>query len=159
MKNKLPLLNPNSILMSHRNGSTLFPRTQHLSPWHQIIKSSHAGQLSKPPKPPTNNPQSPYHHTTLTLGSHQFTYYYSNTDMPTIRLAASASRQINAVVVSAGLMQKTVKARIGTQKFNKFIGKVCICLAFWPFYALFPPFFFTLSFQRRKGSIEDGLMG
>lgn len=44
--------------------------------------------------------------------------------MPTIKLAASASRQINAVVVSAGLMQKTVKARIGVQKMNKFLGKV-----------------------------------
>lgn len=40
------------------------------------------------------------------------------------KLAASAQRQINAVVVSSGLMSKTVKVRIGLQKWNKHIGKV-----------------------------------
>ncbi|KAH8661630.1 hypothetical protein BGZ60DRAFT_455675 [Tricladium varicosporioides] len=39
------------------------------------------------------------------------------------KLAASASRQINAVVVSSGLMNKTVKVRIGVQKWNKHIQK------------------------------------
>jgi hypothetical protein len=42
------------------------------------------------------------------------------------KVAASASRQINAVVVSAGLMQKTVKVRVGVQKWNNHIRKV------WP---------------------------
>lgn len=46
------------------------------------------------------------------------------TKMSTQRLAASASRQINAVVVSAGLMEKTVKVRIGQQKWNAHIRKV-----------------------------------
>jgi len=39
------------------------------------------------------------------------------------KLAASASRQMNAVVVSSGLMAKTVKVRIGVQKWNKLIQK------------------------------------
>jgi len=43
--------------------------------------------------------------------------------MSTQKLAASASRQINAVVVSACLMQKTVKVRIGQQKWNAHIRK------------------------------------
>ncbi|KAF8866273.1 nucleic acid-binding protein, partial [Acephala macrosclerotiorum] len=44
-------------------------------------------------------------------------------NMSTQKLAASASRQINAVVVSAGLMEKTVKVRIGQQKWNAHIRK------------------------------------
>ncbi len=40
------------------------------------------------------------------------------------KLATAATRQINAVVVSAGLMEKTVKVRIGTQKWNNHIRKV-----------------------------------
>lgn len=44
--------------------------------------------------------------------------------MSTLKVATSASRQINAVVVSAGLMQKTVKVRIGLQKWNSHIRKV-----------------------------------
>ncbi|CZS98368.1 related to ribosomal protein [Rhynchosporium agropyri] len=43
--------------------------------------------------------------------------------MSTTKVAASATRQINAVVVSAGLMQKTVKARVGVQKWNAHIQK------------------------------------
>ncbi|KAL2072440.1 hypothetical protein VTL71DRAFT_11783 [Oculimacula yallundae] len=39
------------------------------------------------------------------------------------KVVASATRQINAVVVSAGLMQKTVKARVGVQKWNAHIQK------------------------------------
>ncbi|KAL3426313.1 ribosomal protein S17 [Phlyctema vagabunda] len=38
-------------------------------------------------------------------------------------LPRTASRQINAVVVSSGLMQKTVKVRIGTQKWDGHIQK------------------------------------
>lgn len=44
-------------------------------------------------------------------------------NMSAQKLAASASRQINAVVVSAGLMEKTVKVRIGQQKWNAHIRK------------------------------------
>ncbi|KAH7369739.1 hypothetical protein BKA65DRAFT_486904 [Rhexocercosporidium sp. MPI-PUGE-AT-0058] len=43
--------------------------------------------------------------------------------MSTPKVVASATRQINAVVVSAGLMQKTVKARVGVQKWNGHIKK------------------------------------
>ncbi|KAH6721163.1 ribosomal protein S17 [Leptodontidium sp. MPI-SDFR-AT-0119] len=43
--------------------------------------------------------------------------------MSTPKIVASATRQINAVVVSAGLMQKTVKARVGVQKWNGHIKK------------------------------------
>lgn len=38
----------------------------------------------------------------------------------------TSARAINAVVTSAGLMQKTVKVRIGTQKWNKKVRKVRI---------------------------------
>ncbi|EKD18786.1 mitochondrial 37S ribosomal protein uS17m [Drepanopeziza brunnea f. sp. 'multigermtubi'] len=43
--------------------------------------------------------------------------------MSTPKVVASATRQINGVVVSAGLMQKTVKARVGVQKWNNVIKK------------------------------------
>jgi hypothetical protein len=36
----------------------------------------------------------------------------------------TAGRTLNAVVVSAGLMQKTVKVRVGTQKWDSYIRKV-----------------------------------
>jgi small subunit ribosomal protein S17 len=36
----------------------------------------------------------------------------------------TSQRTINAVVVSAGLMQKTVKVRIGAQQWNSHIRKV-----------------------------------
>jgi len=39
------------------------------------------------------------------------------------KATTAATRQINAVVVSAGLMEKTVKVRIGTQKWNNHIRK------------------------------------
>jgi ribosomal protein S17 len=39
-------------------------------------------------------------------------------------MTAPIARSINAVVVSAGLMQKTVKVRIGTKKWHSHIGKV-----------------------------------
>jgi hypothetical protein len=44
--------------------------------------------------------------------------------MSTTKLAKAATRQINAVVVSAGLMQKTVKVRVGEQQWNGHIKKV-----------------------------------
>lgn len=47
-----------------------------------------------------------------------------STTMSVQKIAASVSRQTNAVVVSAGLMEKTVKVRVGVQKWNKHIGKV-----------------------------------
>lgn len=40
------------------------------------------------------------------------------------KIAGAMTRQTNAVVVSAGLMEKTVKVRVGVQKWNKHIGKV-----------------------------------
>ena len=51
------------------------------------------------------------------------------------KAVSSAARQINAVVVSAGLMQKTVKVRVGGQKFDRHIKKV----------NKFPPHLLTLS--------------
>jgi hypothetical protein len=39
-------------------------------------------------------------------------------------MSAPQSRVINAVVLTAGLMQKTVKVRIGGQKWNKHVRKV-----------------------------------
>ncbi|KAG9246008.1 hypothetical protein BJ878DRAFT_417909 [Calycina marina] len=39
------------------------------------------------------------------------------------KVISAAHRQINAVVLSAGLMEKTVKVRIGTQKWNAHIKK------------------------------------
>jgi len=42
----------------------------------------------------------------------------------------TAQRTINAVVVSAGLMQKTVKVRIGTQEWNSHIRKVSLSHSF-----------------------------
>jgi len=58
--------------------------------------------------------------------------------MATQQKVASAAvhgvhRQIHAVVVSAGLMEKTVKVRVATQKWNSHIKKVPI--------APFPPQF------------------
>jgi len=44
--------------------------------------------------------------------------------MNKLKVGASVARQMNAVVVSAGLMAKTVKVRIGVQKWNNHIGKV-----------------------------------
>lgn len=47
---------------------------------------------------------------------------------PAVRMKeelAKASRKINAVVVSSGLMDKTVKVRVGIQEHNWHIGKVC----------------------------------
>ncbi|RFU27894.1 hypothetical protein B7463_g8443, partial [Scytalidium lignicola] len=41
----------------------------------------------------------------------------------TLTRAAKPTRNINAVVVSAGLMHKTVKVRIGEQKWNKHVRK------------------------------------
>lgn len=38
---------------------------------------------------------------------------------------AASKTNVNAVVVSSGLMEKTVKVRIGVQKWNNHIRKVC----------------------------------
>jgi len=53
------------------------------------------------------------------------------------KIAASVTRQTNAVVVSAGLMEKTVKVRVGVQKWNNHIGKVCLSLPLILFFSLF----------------------
>jgi hypothetical protein len=53
------------------------------------------------------------------------------------KIAASVTRQTNAVVVSAGLMEKTVKVRVGVQKWNNHIGKVCLSLPLMLFPSLF----------------------
>jgi hypothetical protein len=53
------------------------------------------------------------------------------------KIAASVTRQTNAVVVSAGLMEKTVKVRVGVQKWNNHIGKVCLSLPLILFLSLF----------------------
>jgi hypothetical protein len=52
------------------------------------------------------------------------------TKMSIQKIAASVTRQTNAVVVSAGLMEKTVKVRVGVQKWNKHIGKVYTSFSF-----------------------------
>jgi hypothetical protein len=46
--------------------------------------------------------------------------------MSATKAVQSATRQLNAVVVSSGLMQKTVKVRIGVQVWNSHLQKVCI---------------------------------
>lgn len=45
---------------------------------------------------------------------------------------AASKTSINAVVVSSGLMAKTVKVRIGVQKWNNHIRKVCSPLLLSP---------------------------
>lgn len=35
-------------------------------------------------------------------------------------------RELHGVVVTSGLIDKTVKVRVGGQKFNKFLQKVCM---------------------------------
>ena len=71
----------------------------------------------KVPIPKTRFPQ------VLARGQKAYT-----TAMATQQKVASAvhgvHRQLNAVVVSAGLMEKTVKVRIATQKWNSHIKKV-----------------------------------
>ena len=41
------------------------------------------------------------------------------------KAARRVTHELHGVVVSAGLMQKTVKVRVGGQKWNKIINKVC----------------------------------
>jgi small subunit ribosomal protein S17 len=38
-------------------------------------------------------------------------------------------RELHGVVVSAGLMDKTVKVRVGGQKWNNWVKKVRLCLS------------------------------
>ncbi|RDW63974.1 hypothetical protein BP5796_10476 [Coleophoma crateriformis] len=47
----------------------------------------------------------------------------SSSTIASAQSSSSARRQLNAVVVSAGLMQKTVKVRIGVQKWNSHVRK------------------------------------
>jgi small subunit ribosomal protein S17 len=42
------------------------------------------------------------------------------------KAARRVTHELHGIVVSAGLMQKTVKVRVGGQKWNKIINKVCI---------------------------------
>jgi small subunit ribosomal protein S17 len=44
--------------------------------------------------------------------------------MSATKVAKTVTRQLNAVVVTSGLMAKTVKARIGVQQWNSYIQKV-----------------------------------
>ena len=46
------------------------------------------------------------------------------------KVAKAAARQINAVVVTAGLMEKTVKVRVGVQVWNPKLQKVCFSLSY-----------------------------
>lgn len=41
------------------------------------------------------------------------------------KAARRVTHELHGIVVSAGLMQKTVKVRVGGQKWNKVINKVC----------------------------------
>lgn len=41
------------------------------------------------------------------------------------KAARRVTHELHGIVVSAGLMQKTVKVRVGGQKWNKIINKVC----------------------------------
>jgi len=43
--------------------------------------------------------------------------------MSATKVAKTVTRQLNAVVVTSGLMAKTVKARIGVQQWNSYIQK------------------------------------
>lgn len=42
------------------------------------------------------------------------------------KAARRVTHELHGIVVSAGLMQKTVKVRVGGQRWNKVINKVCI---------------------------------
>jgi hypothetical protein len=50
--------------------------------------------------------------------------YRQPEQMSTTKLATAVTRQLNGVVVSSGLMQKTVKVRVGVQEWNNHIKKV-----------------------------------
>lgn len=43
------------------------------------------------------------------------------------KAARRVTHELHGVVVSAGLMQKTVKVRVGGQKWNKVVNKVSFC--------------------------------
>lgn len=44
------------------------------------------------------------------------------------KAARRVAHELHGVVVSAGLMQKTVKVRVGGQKWNKVVNKVSLNL-------------------------------
>lgn len=46
------------------------------------------------------------------------------------KAARRVTHELHGIVVSAGLMQKTVKVRVGGQKWNKIINKVCTTYMF-----------------------------
>ena len=41
------------------------------------------------------------------------------------KVSRTMFRELHGVVVTSGLIDKTVKVRVGGQKFNKFLQKVC----------------------------------
>jgi hypothetical protein len=45
---------------------------------------------------------------------------------PVAKAARRVTHELHGVVVSAGLMDKTVKVRVGGQKWNKIVNKVCL---------------------------------
>ena len=47
-----------------------------------------------------------------------------NMSSPVAKAARLVTHELHGVVVSAGLMQKTVKVRVGGQKWNKIVNKV-----------------------------------
>lgn len=49
------------------------------------------------------------------------------------KAARRVTHELHGIVVSAGLMQKTVKVRVGGQKWNKIISKVCIYVSLLQF--------------------------
>ncbi len=46
-------------------------------------------------------------------------------------VARKTFRELHGVVLTAGLMEKTVKVRVAGQKWNNFLKKVCLCLLLW----------------------------
>jgi hypothetical protein len=101
--------NLNQLSLSQARAAPLRARASHIGA--QLPTSPQKSRASTPP------PRILLHN----LPSHQSTAKMSQHIQ---KLAASASRQMNAVVVSSGLMNKTVKVRIGVQKWNKHIQKV-----------------------------------
>lgn len=52
------------------------------------------------------------------------------------KAARRVTHELHGIVVSAGLMQKTVKVRVGGQRWNKVINKVCIYVSLLQFMLL-----------------------
>lgn len=45
---------------------------------------------------------------------------------PVAKAARRVKHELHGIVVSSGLMEKTVKVRVGSQKWNKIVNKVCL---------------------------------